>query len=49
MTDHGPAPLSWVTLDAWDRMTGARPDGEEIAALFTLDGVLIAPGEMTDV
>lgn len=42
----GIAALSWPTLDAWARHMGLRPDRAEIDALFMLDGVLLAPGEL---
>ncbi len=41
---NGASPLSWPTLDAWSRHTGARPTPEEIDALFMLDGILLNPG-----
>jgi hypothetical protein len=46
MTDHGPAPLSWPTVAAWSQFSGLVPEPCECDALFTLDGVLLFPGEM---
>jgi hypothetical protein len=48
MTDHGIVPLSWPTVDAWSRHMGYHPEPCELDVLFTLDGVLIAPGEMRE-
>ena len=39
----GFAPLSWATVDAWARRTGAEPDADDIDALFALDAVLLHP------
>lgn len=47
MTDHGPAPLTLTTLRHFRKEMGMpRFDPCEIQALLTLDGVLLAPGEM---
>lgn len=40
---NGFAPLSYVTIDAWSRLTGARPDAEDVDALIRLDAVLLNP------
>ena len=39
----GYAPMTWATLDAWSRLTGNVPDGEDLDALFVLDAVLCHP------
>jgi hypothetical protein len=41
----GPAPLSWPLLDAWRRVTGARPTAYEARLLLELDRVAAAAGK----
>lgn len=41
----GFAPLSWSSLDAWARWTGANPDAEDVDALFILDSVMLNPNQ----
>jgi len=42
---NGFAPLSWATIAAWSQFTGNVPEPLEVEALFTLDTVILYPGE----
>lgn len=44
----GFAPLSWPAYDAWARHWGVTPDRAEEDALFLLDGIMLAPGDMKE-
>ena len=38
----GPVPLSWSDIDAWARLTGARPSPPELRAIMALDRAIVS-------
>ena len=46
---NGIAALSWVSLDAWARQSGNRPEPHEVGALFYLDTASRNPGVADEV
>ncbi len=48
VNEHGVAPLTYATLDAWARLTGRKPKPHEVDALLRLDDVRRHPERMDD-